>query len=103
MIAIWRCVKLFSEAKCGVMRLLLQIATATCIEPGFSGVVTLELSNVGNMPLELVPGMRIGQLILRETVSRLPNAYGTYRKYKCPIGPQFSRLHSDADAKVFRR
>lgn len=89
------------EGRSSWARVGLQIATATCVEPGFSGVVTLELSNVGNMPLELYPGVRVAQLILRTTASKLPKAYGDKRKYRFPIGPQFSRLHTDEDAKPF--
>ena len=89
------------EGRSSWARLGLQIATATYVEPGFSGVITFELANVGNMPLELYPGVRISQMILRKTISPVDEAYAGIRKYKYPIGPQFSRLSTDADAKVF--
>jgi len=89
------------EGRSSWARLGLQIATATHIEPGFTGVVTLELSNVGNIPLELYPGFRIAQLVLRQTASVVTNPYGNHKKYRFPIGPQFSRLYADADAKIF--
>jgi dCTP deaminase len=38
------------------------IATATAVHPGFVGCLTLELSNVGEVPIEIKPGMRICQL-----------------------------------------
>jgi dCTP deaminase len=83
-------------------RLGLQVATATCVEPGFSGVVTLELSNVGTMPLEMYPGVRIAQLILRKVEPEVVNPYQhTRRKYVKAIGPQFSRLADDLDARPF--
>ena len=44
-------------------RLGLVIATATMIQPGFHGTITLELTNVGNVPLVLLPGTRIAQLV----------------------------------------
>jgi len=40
------------------------IATAVGVHPGFAGCLTLELSNVGELPLELKPGMQICQLFL---------------------------------------
>jgi dCTP deaminase len=89
------------EGRSSWARLGLQIATATCVEPGFSGVITFELSNVGNMPLELYPGVRVAQMILRRTESKLDKPYAGARKYRFPIGPQFSRLNADVDAKAF--
>jgi dCTP deaminase len=40
------------------------IATATGVHPGFKGCLTLELSNVGELPIEIKPGMRICQLCI---------------------------------------
>lgn len=40
----------------------LSIATATLIEPRYQGIVTLELANLGQIPLALYPGMRIAQI-----------------------------------------
>ena len=44
----------------------LLIATATAIQPGFTGVVTLELVNHGEVPLVLYPGVSVAQLILAD-------------------------------------
>ena len=44
-------------------------STAGWIDPGFSGHVTLELSNVATLPIKLWPGMKIGQLCLFRTSS----------------------------------
>ncbi len=89
------------EGRSSWARLGLQIATATCVEPGFSGVVTLELSNVGTLPLELYPGVRVAQLILREVSPPIEHPYQGRRKYRYPIGPEFSRLIKDDDALRF--
>jgi dCTP deaminase len=89
------------EGRSSWARLGLQIATATCVEPGFSGVITFELANVGNMPLKIHPGVRMAQLILRHTASEVTTPYGGRRKYKFSVGPQFSRLSDDQDAKAF--
>ena len=50
---------------------LLTHSTAGFIDPGFSGHVTLELSNVANLPIKLWPGMKIGQLCLFRLLRRL--------------------------------
>jgi dCTP deaminase len=40
----------------------LSIATATLIEPGYRGLITLELANLGQIPLTLYPGLRLAQI-----------------------------------------
>jgi dCTP deaminase len=40
----------------------LSIATATLIEPGYQGIVTLELANMGEIPIALYPGLEIAQI-----------------------------------------
>lgn len=40
------------------------IATATGVHPGFTGCLTLELSNVGEIPIELRPGLQVCQIFL---------------------------------------
>jgi dCTP deaminase len=40
----------------------LNIATATIINPGYQGIVTLELSNLGEIPIALCPGLRLAQI-----------------------------------------
>jgi dCTP deaminase len=53
-----------SRSKWG--RLGLVIATATAIHPGFTGTITLELVNHGNVPIVLYPGLEVAQLILQK-------------------------------------
>ena len=89
------------EGRSSWARLGLQAATANSIEPGFKGVITLELSNVGTVPLTLMPGIRIAQLIFRKVEPPVENPYSGNRKYLCPIGPEFSRLHEDYDWNAF--
>ena len=45
----------------------LSIATATFIEPGYQGIVTLELANLGQIPVALYPGMRMAQIAFTKT------------------------------------
>ncbi len=88
------------EGRSSWARFGLQVVTASSIEPGFKGVVTLELSNVGTVPLTLKPGIRIAQLVFRTANPPIPNPYSGNRKYRCPIGPEFSRLYDDYDWKI---
>ena len=42
------------------------IATATGVHPGFTGCLTLELSNIGEIPITIQPGTAICQLFIQE-------------------------------------
>lgn len=44
----------------------LSIATASLIHPGYAGIITLELANLGQIPLGLYPGLRIAQIAFQE-------------------------------------
>jgi dCTP deaminase len=61
------------------------IATATKVDPGFRGCITLEIVNEGEVPLVLVPGIPIAQLVFHRT--ERPVTYSGV--YSCPIGPEF--------------
>lgn len=50
----------------------LTIATATGVHPHFTGCLTLELANVGEIPVSIAPGMLICQLILHELTGAAP-------------------------------
>jgi len=65
------------------------IATATKVDPGFRGCITLEMVNEGEVPLVLFPGMPIAQLVLHRTERRTKYS----GVYSCPIGPEFPRFH----------
>ena len=66
------------EGKSSLGRLgLLTHSTAGFIDPGFSGHVTLELSNVANLPIVLWPGMKVGQLCLFRLTSPAEHPYGS--------------------------
>ncbi len=91
------------EGRSSWARLGLQVATASTVEPGFKGVITLELSNVATVPLTLMPGIRIAQLVFRKVGPPVEKPYTENRKYVCPIGPEFSRLHEDYDWNAFKK
>jgi dCTP deaminase len=83
------------EGKSSLGRLgLLTHPTAGFVDPGFSGHVTLELSNVATLPIKLWPGMKIGQLCFFRTSSPVLNAYGSgayANRYQGQRGPTASR------------
>jgi len=75
-------------------RLGLTVATATVVEPGFRGCITLELVNSGVVPIALVPGCRIAQLVFHPVRGA---ARYKGKKYTCPTGPDFSKIHLDKE------
>src|SRR6195952_1814350 len=83
------------EGKSSLGRLgLITHATAGFIDPGFSGHITLELSNVANLPITLWPGMKIGQLCVFKLSSPAEHPYGSERygsRYQGQRGPTPSR------------
>jgi dCTP deaminase len=85
------------EGKSSLGRLgLLTHSTAGFIDPGFSGHVTLELSNVATLPITLWPGMKIGQLCFFRLSSPAEHPYGAAvhgSRYQGQRGPTPSRSH----------
>ena len=83
------------EGKSSLGRLgLLTHSTAGFIDPGFSGHVTLELSNVATLPIKLWPGMKIGQLCFFRLSSAAEAPYGSGAqgsRYQGQRGPTPSR------------
>jgi len=85
------------EGKSSLGRLgLLTHSTAGFIDPGFTGHVTLELSNTATMPIKLWPGMKVGQLCFFRLSSPAQAPYGsgaTGSRYQGQRGPTASRSH----------
>jgi dCTP deaminase len=83
------------EGKSSLGRLGLLIhSTAGFIDPGWDGHVTLELSNVANLPITIYYGMKIGQLSFVQLSEPAENPYGTGElgsKYQGQQGPTPSR------------
>ena len=83
------------EGKSSLGRLgLLTHSTAGFIDPGFTGHVTLELSNVATLPIKLWPGMKIGQMCFFRLTSPAEKPYGTQAygsRYQGQRGPTASR------------
>jgi dCTP deaminase len=83
------------EGKSSLGRLGLLIhSTAGFVDAGFDGHLTLELSNVANLPITLYPGMRIGQISFLEMTTPAAHPYGSSglgSKYQHQRGPTASR------------
>jgi dCTP deaminase len=90
------------EGKSSLGRLGLLIhSTAGFIDPGWDGHVTLELSNVANLPITIYPGMKIGQISFMQMTEPARTPYGASAigsKYKGQQGPTPSRYFKNFEA-----
>lgn len=87
------------EGKSSLGRLgLLVHATAGYVDPGWDGHLTMELSNVANLPIRLYYGMKIGQLSFLQLSTPAERPYGSPElrsKYQGQTGPTASRGYTD--------
>ena len=90
------------EGKSSLGRIGLLIhSTAGFVDPGFRGHLTLELSNVANLPIAIYPGMKIGQISFYQLSTSAEHPYGSAEagsKYQGQEGPTPSRVHRDFGA-----
>jgi dCTP deaminase len=90
------------EGKSSLGRLGLLIhSTAGFIDPGWDGHVTLELSNVANLPITIYHGMKIGQLSFVQLTEPAESPYGSSglgSKYQGQRGPTPSRYWKNFDS-----
>lgn len=79
----------------------LNIATATIVNPGYRGIITLELANFGEIPITLYPGLRLAQIAFYELVSgnKQSNANtGIYKgQFKMNFEPVAGNIAKDDD------
>ena len=91
------------EGKSSLGRIGLLIhSTAGFVDPGFSGYLTLELSNVANLPIKVYPEMRIGQISFYYLNSPSESEYGSDiygSKYQGQEGPTPSKSHNDFEVQ----
>ena len=85
----------------------LNIATATIVNPGYQGIITLELANFGEIPIRLYPGLRIAQIAFYslEQHDKEKDANGLQGQFHMNFEPRAGEL-ADADEpfiKVARR
>lgn len=80
-------------------RLGLVIATATLVHPGYTGIITLEMTNLGDTPIALYPGVRIAQLVLHRTglVQKNKKEYVAKMTYRLATRPSYSRINEDEE------
>ncbi len=87
------------EGKSSLGRLGLLIhSTAGFVDAGWDGHLTLELSNVANLPIALYPGMKIGQISFLRMTTAAEHPYGsdaTGSKYQGQRGPTPSRYYQN--------
>ena len=85
------------EGKSSLGRLGLLIhSTAGFVDAGWSGHLTLELSNVANLPIAIYPGMKIGQISFIRMTEPAERPYGSKEagsKYQGQRGPTPSRYY----------
>jgi dCTP deaminase len=91
--------RLDGRSSLGRLGLLIH-STAGYVDPGWDGTLTLELSNVANLPITLYHGMRIGQIGFERLTSPAEIPYGDERlgsRYRGQTDPTASRYHRDFD------
>jgi dCTP deaminase len=82
-----------SLGRCGLI-----IATATGVHPNFVGCLTLELSNVGELPIVIKPGMEICQLFFHKV--QMGNSSGVdYSQFACTRKPVIRTIKLDEFAQ----
>ena len=90
------------EGKSSLGRLgLLVHATAGYVDPGWDGHLTMELSNVSNLPIRLYYSMKIGQLSFADLTTPADRPYGApglRSKYQGQTGPTASRGYLDYES-----
>ena len=91
--------RLEGRSSLGRLGLLIH-STAGYVDPGWKGNLTLELSNVANLPIALYPRMRIGQISFFRMSSPVERPYGSPElgsKYQGQSEPTASSYHVDFD------
>lgn len=69
------------------------IATATGVHPGFSGCLTLEITNLGEIPIQISPGNSICQLFIHKLSAE--TVCGSHSRFAVCRKPKFGRVSED--------
>lgn len=86
------------EGRSSIGRLGIVIhSTAGFVDPGFEGTITLEITNINEVPVALYPGMRIGQFAFESILWKVDVTYDKrkWSKYMGQVLPQESRINTD--------
>jgi dCTP deaminase len=97
--------RLDGKSSLGRLGLLIH-STAGFVDPGWEGNLTLELSNVANLPITLYDGMKIGQISFQRLSSPAEVGYGDARigsKYRGQRDPTASLYHRDFERGRIKR
>ncbi len=87
------------EGKSSLGRLGLLIhSTAGYVDPGWEGMLTLELSNVANLPILLSPGMKIGQISFSRMTTEVDRPYG-----HPDLGSRYQGQSSATPSKMYQK
>lgn len=72
-------------------------STAWFVDPGFEGTITLEMTNINEVPVALYAGMRIGQYAFQSILWEVENTYDKriWSKYMHQVSPEESRIEND--------
>jgi dCTP deaminase len=92
--------RLEGRSSLGRLGLLIH-STAGYVDPGWKGNLTLELSNVANLPIALYSGMKIGQISFFEMSSPVERPYGSRElgsRYQGQSSPTASQYYKDFDS-----
>ncbi len=76
------------------------IATAAGVHPGFAGCLTLELTNLGEIPIEMRPGIAICQLFLHQTAKGQPVDHSSFVGFRRPT---LGKVKPDAFFEALRK
>ncbi|HTX94333.1 MAG TPA: dCTP deaminase [Mycobacterium sp.] len=87
-------------SRSSIGRLGLLSATAVHIQPGYQGCPTLELVNLSSVPLYLIPGQRIAQVVPYPVCGQAEGYVGHYQNVQWR--PQFSVAHKDWDSPILQ-
>ncbi len=81
-------------------RLGLVVATASVVQPGYKGCLTLELANLSESPIVLYPGLPVGQLVFHDVGAKGEKA--SYKgRYHCPTDAELPKFFtSEADEEM---
>src|SRR5918996_516609 len=97
--------RLEGRSSLGRLGLLIH-STAGYVDPGWKGNLTLELSNVANLPIALYSGMKIGQISFFKMSSAVERPYGSRElgsRYQGQSTPTASQYYKDFDSTRKRR
>ncbi len=80
-------------------------STAGFVDPGFSGTITLEITNINTTPVALYPGMRVCQLAFEAMTSPAEVDYSQKKtmKYQGQVFPEESRICKDPEMIALKK